>query len=248
MIIIDAHAHLNFNEFKDDLDEVLDRAKEVGVKAIICNGINKQSNREILELAKKHPIIKPSLGFYPCDCDKLELDEIQEEIEFIKKNNPIAIGEVGLDKKFDNDFEKQKIYFEKFINLAIELDIPIIVHSRKAEIECIEMLKAANAKKVIMHCFSGKKKLVQEVIDNGWHLSIPSNVIRSEQFQTMVDICPLRQLLTETDSPFMSPKKDVSRNEPSFLIDAIKKIAEIKKMDEIELGNIIFSNYQRLFL
>ena len=113
------------------------------------------------------------------------LSEVDEEIEFIRKNkkNVSAIGEVGMDFKESDDKERQRDIFSKFIGIAIELDVPIIVHSRKAESECIEMLESFGAKKVVMHCFSGKMSLVKRIASNKWNLSIPTSVTRSEQFQ-----------------------------------------------------------------
>jgi len=250
MIIVDVHAHLDFEDYKNDLDKVLIRAKEANVVAIICNGIDKNTNRKVLELSKEHTIIKAALGFYPCECDKISDAEFDEEINFIKKNKKkiIAIGEVGLDKKNDNNFEKQKECFSKLIDLAQEIDVPIIVHSRKAELKAIEMLEEKKAKKIVMHCFSGKKKLIERIIKNKWYLSIPTNVVKSQQFQEMTDICPLNQLLTETDSPFLTHSPNIKRNEPIYIQESLKKIAEIKKLDVEELSKIIFANYQRLFL
>ncbi|MBU0666556.1 MAG: TatD family hydrolase [Nanoarchaeota archaeon] len=248
MILIDVHAHLDFPEFEKDIEQVVRNSEKTNVKVIICNGINPKSNRDILSLSKKFDIIKPALGFYPCECDLISPEEFDEELLFIKKNKPFAIGEVGLDKKHNNDFQKQIICFEKFIKLSKKLNIPIIVHSRKAEIEAIEILEKHKLAKVVMHCFSGKKKLLQRIINNKWYLSIPCNVVRSEQFQEAVKLCPLKQLLTETDAPFLSPNPKISRNEPKYVIETIKKISEIKNMDAEEVANIIFMNYQNLFL
>ncbi len=248
-MIVDVHAHLDFDDFKDDLDEVLERASEEGVKIIICNGVGPDSNKKVLELAKKYAILKAALGYYPCDCDKVSGEQFDKELDFIRKNkdNIIALGEVGLDRKWDNDFEKQKDCFRKFIDLSIEIDKPLIVHSRKAEADVIDMLEEKQAKKVVMHCFMGKKKLVERIIKNGWYLSIPATVVRSEQLQYIVEACPIRQLLAETDSPVLSPREE-KRNEPSFIVDGLKKIAEIKGLDSEELKNLLFANYQRLFL
>jgi len=249
-MIVDVHAHLEFDNFEKDRDEVVRRAEKAGVVAVICNGTDPDYNRKILELSKKYNIIKAALGYYPCECDKVSESEIDKELEFIKNNKDkvVAIGEVGLDKKHDNDFEKQKKYFRKFIELNKELDIPIIVHSRFAEEETINILEEEKATKVLMHCFSGNKKLVERIIKNKWYLSIPANVVRSQQFQEMIEMIPLNQILTETDSPFLTHDPSIERNEPAYIVESLKKIADIKGLNVEELKKIIYTNYQRLFI
>ena len=108
------------------------------------------------------------------------------------------------------------------------------------------MLESSKNKKIIMHCFSGRKSLVMRIVDNGWFLTIPTNVVRSLQFQENAKIAPITQLFCETDSPYLSPYRDQS-NEPAFVIESYKKIAEIKNMDINEVTNNIYMNWQRIF-
>jgi len=133
------------------------------------------------------------------------------------------------------------------ISLSEKLNKPIIVHSRNAEHECIDMLQSSKVKKIIMHCFTGKKSLVKEIIDNGWFLTAPTCISRSTQFQENVKLIPITQLFCETDSPYLSPYKDI-RNEPAFVIEAYKKVAEIKNMEFKEVVNNIWMNWQKVFV
>ncbi|MBN2422138.1 TatD family hydrolase [Candidatus Woesearchaeota archaeon] len=256
MILADVHAHLDTKFFGKDIDDVIQRAKENNVKAIIANGVDKETNREVLALAEKYSIIKPALGLYPIDALEKEINKkrdwkIDEELAFIEKNKDmiVAVGEVGLDFKDSNEEEKteQIRIFKKLIELAIRLDKPLIVHSRKAESNVIEILEKYDYKKIVMHCFSGKLKLAERVIANMWFFSIPTHIVRSEHMQKLAEKAPLSQLLSETDAPFLSPFKE-QKNEPAFVIEAVKKIAEIKKMDAEEAANAIYMNYQKLFL
>ena len=160
------------------------------------------------------------------------------------KDKLLFIGEVGLDYAQTKDKEQQET-FQKMISLAEKLKKSLVVHSRKAEQEAVAMLESSKAKKVIMHCFSGNFSLIKKIEDNGWHFSIPTNIVRSTHFQELVRKVDINQLLTETDSPFLSPYPR-KRNEPSFVIEAVKKIAEIKGMDIIEVENNLFMNFQRL--
>lgn len=256
MLLVDVHAHLDHLQFSYDLDEVIKRAKAQGIKKIITNGIDKETNRKSLQLAKKFDIVEPALGIYPIDAlpdkpthqgdyIKKEFD-VDKEIEFIKKIKPIALGEVGMDLSWGKDEKSQKDIFTKFISLSEKLNIPLIIHSRKAEQIIIDLLESSNAKKVVLHCFCGKFKLVKKAEDLGFLFSIPPNIIRAQHFQKIVEQVSLSQLLTETDCPYLSPFPN-TKNEPAFIFEAIKKIAEIKKMTIDDTSNNIFMNYQRLF-
>jgi len=248
MMLVDVHAHLDMDEFKNDLDKVIKNAEKQDLKIIVANGIDVSSNRQVLKLAKKYDIVKPALGLYPNDAIKMTDVEFNSELKFIEQNKPVAIGEIGLDYKEEVNKERMKACFEKQIKLAKKLNIPVIVHSRKAELDVIDLLESFTYDKVIMHCFSGKKNLVDRVINNKWCFSIPAIILRLNHFQMIVEKTPVTQLLTETDSPFLSPYPNVPRNEPSFVIESLQKIAEIKNMTTEDMANQIFMNFQRLFL
>ena len=245
MTFIDIHSHLEMCQ-----DEIIDNAKKANVKIILTCGIDIKTNRKALELSKKFPEVKACLGIYPTDSLNLTDKELNEEINFIKqnKNKIIGIGEVGLDQKEKDQstLEKQKKTFQKFINLARELNIPIVIHSRKAEAEAIELLEKSNYKKIIIHCFNGNLKLVKKIIENGWFLSIPTNVKHAEHFQKVIELTPIEQLFCETDSPFLHPDKKFP-NEPANVVESYKKIAEIKKLSLKEVEKKIEENFKRLF-
>ena len=245
-MFIDIHSHIDICK---DIDTFIKNAKKKNVK-ILTAGTSPKSNREILKLKIKYPEINICLGIYPIDALKISEKEIDSEIEFIKKNKEkiSAIGEVGIDLKHakEDSLETQKENLKKFGNLAKELDIPIIIHSRKAEKECIELLEKLNYNKIIMHCFSGNMKLVSRIINNNWNLSIPANVKHSEHFQKIVEKTPIKQLFCETDSPFLHPDK-LRDNEPANVIESYKKISEIKKISLTEVEKKIEENYKRLF-
>jgi TatD DNase family protein len=257
-LFIDIHSHLDHELIIDKIDEIVSRAKLAGVKHIIANGINPESNRKCLEISKKYDILKCGMGIYPRsalkkeakEADiKLKLDDfdINQEIEFIKSNkeNIVAVSEVGLDF-VGGESQEQIEDFQKMIDLAKELDKPIVIHSRKAERKCIEILEKSSLKKIVMHCFSGKKSLVKRIVDNKWFLSIPTSVVRSEQFQSNVRNTPITQLFCETDSPYLSPFRE-KINEPSFVVESYKKIAELKGMEISEVANNIYMNWQNVF-
>jgi len=246
MVFIDVHCHLD--RCKGNSEEIMGRARNANVGIIINNGVGKEANKKTLELSKKFEEVKAALGIYPIDALKLTDKEIDLEIDFIRKNKEkvVAIGEVGLDLKESKEIDKQIKNLSKFIDLAKELDVPIIVHSRKAEKECIELLEKTGAKKVIMHCFSGDFKLVERIKNNKWSFSIPAVIKFSEHFQKLSREIPIEQIFCETDSPYLHPNKKMN-NEPALVVEGYKKIAEIKGISLEECEKKIESNYNNLF-
>ncbi|HRZ85405.1 MAG TPA: TatD family hydrolase [Candidatus Paceibacterota bacterium] len=254
MTYIDVHCHIDrYND--EQVEAIMERAREKGVGIIINNGNNFENNERTLEFCEKYPEVRAAMGIFPIEClqytDK-QLSDFREKIRKLHKNKKvIAIGEVGLDFKEDLDnWEKQKEIFEEWIKLSIELNIPIIVHSRKAELEAIEILEKFNKSdkkpKVIMHCFSGSMKLVQRIFDNGWYFSIPTSIKNSQHFQLVVEKIPIEKLFCETDSPFLHPDK-LRDNEPANVIVSYQKIAEIKKMRLKDIEKQIEKNFKSLF-
>jgi len=255
-MLLDIHAHLDHFQFKEDLPDVIERAKNV---LIVASGINPKTNRFVINLSGKYENIKASLGIYPIEALEAEIKkgeypikpekfDIEDETEFIKENKDliVAIGEIGLDYALvPETAKKQKSLFQKMIELAEKIKKPVIIHSRKAEQDVIDMLESSRLKKIILHCFCGKQKLVKRAQDNGWYFTVPTNVVRSQQMQYIAETTNINNILTETDAPYLSPFTD-KRNEPSFVIEAVKKIAELKKMDVKEVENNIFKNYLTL--
>ncbi len=235
----------------EGVSEIVESCNEKNIQIVTC-GVNSKSNKKTLSLKEKHPEIEICLGIYPLDSLKISEDKIQKEINFIRKKRDkiIGIGEVGLDLHYENlpeKFEIQKINFEKFVKLAIELDKPVFVHSRDAEKETIELLEKFDYKKIVMHCFSGSMKLVKIIVKNGWFLSIPASVKYNEHFQKIAEVVPLENLFCETDSPFLHPDKiSGMKNTSENVLESYRKIAEIKKLDLEKVQEKIWENFERL--
>ena len=258
-MLVDVHAHLFHDRFKNDLDQVIQRARATGLKYIINSGVNHSTNIQVLAQAKKYPdILYTSLGVYPLDAVAIRADfhrliepiNVDEELAFIKKNkeNIIAIGECGLDYSMNDGTEKQQQdVFRQVIELAQHLKKPIVIHSRKAEKDTLDILESAGAKNVVLHCFSPSMKIVKHAADLGYSFSIPAIIVRLHHFQTLVEQTSLQQLLTETDAPYLAPFKE-QKSEPAFVQETIKIIAKIKKMEPEEVTKNIFANFQKIFL
>ncbi len=263
MMLVDDHCHLTHELYKKELDAVLERAKKAGVKAIICSGVNVPTNRECLALAKKYaPLVRCSLGIYPTDAVGAGADEaglarqiepfdVDKELKFIagKKDEIAAIGECGLDYHWVTDPEmhkKMKINFEKVLAVAEKIKKPVVVHTRKAEADCLDMLESSNVKKVVLHCFMGRKHLVKRAADLGYTFSIPAIIAKLKHFQMVAEIANINQILTETDGPWLSPVPG-RHSEPADVALAVKYIAQVKDFTEEEVANNIFMNYQRVY-
>jgi len=262
MILVDDHCHLMHTAYKD-VDKVISNAQKAGVKAIICSGINPPTNREALEIAKKHPIVRASLGIYPVDALGLEQDveggltvhkgaiDLDKEFEFIKQNKEkiAAVGEVGLDYHWVKDRELQKKERENFariIEFVEKLKKPMIVHTRKAEQDCIDMLTSSKLKNVVLHCFEGRKSLIKKAADAGFIFSVPTSIARSQHFQVLVEMANINQITTETDGPYLSPDGSFP-NMPENVKIVIEKIAQIKKFEPEEVANNVWLNFQRIY-
>lgn len=260
-MLIDVHAHLDHPLLFPKLSDVISNCKKKKCY-VITSGVNHATNLKALEIGEKYKdIVYVSLGLYPIDALSKEMEagefprqierlDVDKELEFIKKNKDkiVAVGECGLDYHWDSKHkQEQKNNFLKVIELAEKIKKPLIIHSRKAELEAIEMLKSSKIKKVIMHCFSGKSKHAKKACDLGYYFSIPPIVTRIPQFKLLVEQVPITQLLTETDAPYLSAEKG-KINEPVNVEISISEIAKIKKMDKTETENNIFSNFQKIFL
>ncbi len=245
-MLVDVHAHLDWEDYSEDLGDVIKRARENGVVSIITNGVNPQSNRMVVALAKKYSIVKPALGLYPVDAVKLSEEDLEKELEFIKKSKPFAIGEIGLDMQELKSLNEQKAIFMRLLEIAEKLKVPAIIHSRKAELEVVETLETMKIKKAVLHTFMGKLKYAKRAEDNGYYFSIPPIVNHSEQMKALVEQASVSHLLTETDSPFLSHERG-KRNEPVNVKVVLDNIAKIKGLDRKEAENIIYANYMKLF-
>lgn len=248
-MFIDVHCHVDFYK-EEDIEAIIERCKKNNV-IFVNQGTRKESLEKVLALHEMYPeTAKIALGIYPIDALKLTDKELKERINFIKKNKDkiVAIGEVGLDFHEEGNAKKteQIENFKKFIDLSVKLKKPIIIHSRKAEGEAVEILEDMYAEKVVMHCFSGNFKLIKKIIEKKWFLTIPTNVTFSEHFQKVIEIAPIEQLFCETDSPYLHPRKE-RNNSPENVIESYKKIAEIKKMKLKDVEKQLEDNYKKLF-
>ncbi len=268
MKLVDVHAHLGSSRFEKDLGEVVDRFRNKGGKLIVSSGVNPKTNREALKISEKYDVVQASFGLYPIDAvaskfdnladdylRKIPVFDVDEELDWIRMHADkcVAIGEIGLDfkvvKELDNVDEirrEQERVFRKVLKLAKELKKTVVIHSRGAEQRCIEILEEMKMKRVVMHCFSGKKSLIRRCVENDWSFSVPAVITRLEHFKMLVKMVPLDNLLTETDSPYLSPVVG-ERNEPANVEVTLGIISEIKGLGVKEVADKVFYNSEILF-
>ncbi len=247
--VTDTHAHICDSVFDTDRNDVLARAESVGVQSIIAVSEDISDAKLNIILSKKyHGLIKPAAGLYPSCVD---ISKAEEMISFIRNNKEslVAIGEVGLDywiAKEEQDRELQRHIFSIFIDLSLELDLPLNVHSRSAGKHAVNILLEKGAKMVQLHAFDGKASNALPAVEAGFFFSVPPSIVRSKQKQKLVGHLPLSCLLLESDSPVLGPDPE-KRNEPANAIIALEEISRLKKVRKEELREVVHENTIQLY-
>ncbi|MCW7076665.1 MAG: TatD family hydrolase [Candidatus Syntrophoarchaeum sp.] len=244
MDLVDAHCHIDFKRFDKDRDQVIQRAKDAGLILIINSGVDYETNLSSLKLASDHDFIKVTLGLNPNMIVETDVDLTLDLIEK-RSSDAIGIGEVGLDYYRGKVAPaEQKEVFLRTIELARELDMPIILHSRDAEEDCFELVKDLD--RVIFHCYGGNASLMEKIVEKGFYVSLATVICYSKDHRKVVERVPLENLLIETDSPFLSPFRG-KRNEPAYVLEAAQKIAGIKGIEIEEVARMSLQNVKNVY-
>jgi len=259
MIFVDSHCHIDGEAFDGDRDEVVERAKDAGVKMMLTVGTGNPHNGEIeraVEVAERYENVFASVGVHPHDAK--EYDEKAENglIDLVKSSNKvIAWGEIGLDFYYDHSpRETQQEVFIKQIRTASKLDLPIIIHSREADNETVEILTEECGGKNfcggVMHCFSGTAAMARKLMKIGFLISFAGNVTfkKAENLREAARVVPLDKLLIETDCPFLAPAPFRGRrNEPLYVVETAKFLAEFYGVEVEKLANQTTQNFLDFF-
>jgi TatD DNase family protein len=245
---IDSHCHLDFKQFNRDRAEVIQRARESGVVQIINSGVDFVTNKRTLELAAEHDFIFATLGLAPNFLDGWSEAEIERVLKQIAENygDAVAIGEAGLDFYRCRDRasrERQARVFLRVMDLARSLNKPLVIHSRDAEQQALEMIRDLD--KVVFHCYSGTLQTMRDVVDRGYYISLATNLCRSPAHQMLARNVPLEHLLIETDSPFLSPRR--GRNEPAYILDSVMLLSRMRGYSPEEVARITAENAKAVF-
>jgi TatD DNase family protein len=251
--IIDTHTHLYLNQFKKDIDDVIARAKEIGVNKFIFPAIDSSHFNDMHNLKDKYPnSIYLMSGLHPTDVKENYKDELNFVVNTLKTNNYVAIGEIGIDLYWDKSFLKQQQEAFKFqIRLAIEHDLPIVIHCREAFNEIFEILDKENCNELrgVFHCFTGTFEEAQRAIDLGFVLGIGGVVtFKNGGIDKFLHKIELKNIVMETDSPYLAPAPfRGKRNESSYIIHVLEKLSEIYGISKEKIAEITSKNAEKVF-
>lgn len=248
---VDVHAHLDDDAFQFDCEEVIERAEEVGIGTIISAGVSVSSSRRVLEITRRYPSVYAALGIHPQEVRSENVDFSEVEC-LIASPKVVAVGEVGLDYYWDRTHEKeQEEVFIAQIEMAERNDLPLIVHSRAAERRVLEILgERVHHIPVVWHCFSGDVSLLQDVLSHGFYLSVNGIVTypKATVLRRSLAVVPRERIFLETDAPYLPPQgKRGKRNEPAFLVEVARFLAEFWGVDIQVLREQLWRNFQEVF-
>ena len=251
--MIDSHCHLDHEPLLSDLENIIQRSKDVGIEKLLTISTSIESFSRVKELVYRDEIIYGTIGIHPHEANK---DIVNSEFieKSLKDNNKIiGIGETGLDFFYNNsDKDKQIDSFKIHIDAAIKTNVPLIIHSREAEEETFDILndyKDQNLK-ILMHCFTGSKKFAKKLLDFNTFFSASGIITfkNAKELQDTFKFLPSDKILIETDSPFLAPVPNRGKkNEPSFINFTAAKLAEIRNIDKSELIKLTTNNFNKLF-
>ena len=248
-MFVDTHAHLDFPEFKAEIGSMIGHANKAGVKKIINVGVDVESSKKSTEMSRHYPEIYAAVGIHPHSALDLDMEVRPTLTTFTGNRKVVAIGEIGLDYyylKRSSQFaryptrDEQIFCFEQMLDLAMELHLPVIIHSREAETDTLAILKSyKDSLRGVFHCFSGNYDFAKKILDIGFLISVTGNITykKSEETQQAIKKIPLGSIMIETDCPYLAPEPyRGDRNEPAYVVEVAKKIADIKNipLSEVE--------------
>ncbi len=254
---VDAHIHLSDSDYAQNLGEIVQEAKQLGVFALVANAMDLESSRRSLKLAEEYPDhVYAALGIHPWNTKKLAPNETQDMIDLIfenaeNKQRLVAVGEIGLDATYAGNGEPTEIQmqvFHEMLSAAEKSSLPVIIHSRGTTSQIVSLLPSYKIKKVLLHWFSQPHSLISKIVDRGYYITEGPPSIFSGSIREVIRRIPLTNLMTETDGPvrFRGPFKG-KLTTPSFIPTVVEAIAELKEKEKSEVADQIFQNFIDFF-
>ena len=249
-MLTDTHCHLFYNQLKDDLSRVLERAKEQGVGRFICVATNISDSSECLEISKTHENVYASAGIHPHDAKDASSDFIDKIHQLMEHDEMVAVGEMGLDYYRNHSSpEIQKKVFRSQMQIALDIKKPVIFHNRDADSDLASVLREFPDVNGVAHCFSSNLETAQKFLDQGYYISFSGNLtFKNSHLPNVAKKIPLDRLLVETDCPYLSPDPYRGKtNEPSRVSLVAKKLAEIHSIPIESITEITSNNATEIF-
>ena len=252
MPIFDTHAHYDSSAFNPDREAVLAALPEAGVALVVDPGCDLPTSRAALALAEQFPHVYAAVGIHPEDCAGYTDADLDALRQLCRHDKAVAIGEIGLDYYWAENppREFQQQVFRRQLELALELDMPVIIHDREAHGDCLAIVKEYPGLRGVFHCFSGSPEMAAELLKRGWYLGFdgPITYKNAKRAPEVAAMTPLDRILVETDSPYMTPVPfRGKRNDSRYLPYVLEKLAEWKGVTTQEMTDITFANGKRLF-
>lgn len=252
MPIFDTHAHYDSSAFHADREAVLAALPEAGVALVVDPGCDLPTSRAALALAEQFPHVYAAVGIHPEDCAGYTDADLDALRQLCRHDKAVAIGEIGLDYYWAENppREFQQQVFRRQLELALELDMPVIIHDREAHGDCLAIVKEYPGLRGVFHCFSGSPEMAAELLKRGWYLGFdgPITYKNAKRAPEVAAMTPLDRILVETDSPYMTPVPfRGKRNDSRYLPYVLEKLAEWKGVTTEEMTDITFANGKRLF-
>ncbi|MFZ2950458.1 MAG: TatD family hydrolase [Desulfuromonadaceae bacterium] len=251
-VLIDSHAHIYYRDFAGDFEDMLKRAEDAGVSAILVVGTDIESSRESVELAEKYPQLYAAVGIHPHDASRVT-DACYDIIRTLalSSRKVVAIGEIGLDFFRDRSpRDQQELVFRRFLRIAADLDKPVVIHDRDAHARVMTVLREETVRKGVLHCFSGDAAMASEASALGFYISIPGTITYpgNQNLRDVVRSVSIDRMLVETDCPYLTPVPHRGgRNEPAYVKLAAEKLAEVKGLTLEDVARITTKNAGDLF-
>jgi len=249
-MLIDSHCHLYMGSWSKNLDDVLDRAKKDGVGKVICPGIDIESSWQSLAIAQNHKNVFAAAGIHPHDAKNASIDYIDQLRNILTQQKVVALGEIGLDYYRNiSDKETQRKVFKKQLQLAKEMELPVIIHNRNADYDIIHIIKQLSSVRGVAHCFSSDLTTAKILLDLGLYISFAGNLTyKNSELTEVAKEIPLDRLLIETDTPYLSPIPHRGKeNEPSRVKIIAEKLAECSGISYKIIESATRKNAEQLF-
>jgi TatD DNase family protein len=251
MKLIDAHCHLTYEQFAD-FDAVIQKSITAGVTGWITIGTDVSESVKAVELAGRFENMFATVAIHPHHAKSADKQTITQLKNLAKNKKVVAIGETGLDYHYEfSTPQQQRDSFLRHLEIAAELNLPVVIHSREAFDETLKILESNDAKKVVFHCFSGSVEQAKVVLDKGWHISLTGVVTfkNANKTREVAKYVPIDRLMIETDAPYMSPEpmRKQKVNEPALLIHTAKFLAELKGMEFNEFAEAVTATTKQFF-